>query len=280
MVRLSLAVKPLVLALTVVLATSALCLAQEGRPNRGPRGGFGFGGGGFDTLSKSVLLRAEQVQTELGLSDDQKSKINTIVDESRQQSRELFTGGNFRDLTEEQRRARFTELREKGQKIAEETNQKLGAVLSEAQSKRIDEITLQAQGARALTTDDVAKKLALTDEQTQKIRDVLQAESETRRELFSAGGGRDLSREEREKAFAETRTKMEELRKETEKAVQDVLTDSQKQQLAEMKGKEFNLDRSALFQGFGRGFGGGRPGGDGERRRSSDSNNNNSNNSN
>ena len=94
------------------------------------------------------------------------------------------------------------------------------------------------------------------------------------------GGGRDRSREEREKAFAETRTKMEELRKETEKAVQDVLTDSQKQQLAEMKGKEFNLDRSALFQGFGRGFGGGRPGGDGERRRSSDSNNNNSNNSN
>lgn len=241
-----------VLALAVLLVADT-CSAQ-GEGGRGRRGGFGGRRGGM--MSKTMLLGSSQVQTELKLTDEQKSQIDTISQEARENMVASFRGfGDIRDLPEQEREAKFAEAREKWQAAEKATNEKVAGVLDDAQEKRLAEIQVQAQGPTAFSSEEVAAKLNLTDEQKQKIKDLLAAQREVREELV---GGENLSREERRAKFDENRTKLQELSKETEKGIVDSLTDAQKQQWTEIKGAAFELDRSTLQFGGrgGRGRGG------------------------
>jgi Spy/CpxP family protein refolding chaperone len=229
------------LALALLAADAS---AQEGRGRRG----FGRGPGGG--IGPSTLLRNDKVQTELKITDDQKGKIETVLDEYSEQARQQFSG--LRDLSEEERRAKFEELQASFQARTEELNKQLATILDEGQTQRLQEITIQMRGAAAVLDPEVAGKLALTSEQKQKIEDLLEAQRDTQREMFEE----DVPREER-------RAKLDELENETDKAVSEVLTEQQRTQLNELEGAPFDLDRSELFRGgFGRGGRGGRgPGG-------------------
>src|SRR5262245_13689662 len=120
-----------VAALTVIALCADSAIAQQpGRGGRGGRGGFGggFGGGGGVTQ----LLQDESVRTELDLVDEQVSKLTEISGKLRddiQAATQGFDFGSLRDLSEDERNARFAEIREKNEKVVAEAQKEIDAVL-------------------------------------------------------------------------------------------------------------------------------------------------------
>lgn len=252
----------LAVALLVVSATLADAQDREGR--RGGRGFGRFGRGGFTrTIDKLRLAQADQVQSEIKVTEEQKSKIDEIVASYREESRGLFTGlGNFREMSDEERSEAMASFRKKQEKLVATFGKKIDGVLEKAQVKRLNEIALQQKGVQALTDAPVAAALKLSEEQVGKIKAVFKSQEEAAQKLREGlrGRGREGGRE----AFAEYREKTENLRKESEAKALAVLSEEQQKQFVAMKGKEFELDRRALFRRGGRG---GFRGGDGEGRR-------------
>lgn len=243
-------------AVCLAMATTAMAQGQgQGRGGRGGRGGGfggGFGGGGFG-MSLSRIVGIEEVQKELKITDEQKTKLDAIRAEARQGGGGGGGGGfgNFQNMSEEERNKLFEEMRKQG----EERNKKVEAVLNDDQNKRAKEILLQVRGNSALADPEVAKGLALTEDQVASVKTIGEESGKQMRELFQPGGGGDRE---------EARKKMEELRKNTDEEYLNVLTDEQKAKFAAMKGAKFDIDPAALRGGFGGPGGGG--GGRGGRR--------------
>ena len=150
-----------VTALSAALVASS-AFAQPGGGGRGGRGGFG-GQGGF-RMSSAMLLAIPEVQTELGLSDDQKTQIKTAGDEIGQKMRSTFQ--NMRNMSQDERTKAFTDMN----KSADE---KVGKILTADQVTRLKQLQLQSQGANALVSDEVVTKLKVTDDQKTKIQKVI-----------------------------------------------------------------------------------------------------------
>ena len=244
----------------------------------GQRGGFSFGRGGSRTVTAMSLIRRDEVQKELKISEEQKGTIDDLVARSRVDYGSLFSGG--RNLTEEQRAERtkkFAELRAEGEKKSKEAEGYLFAVvLDDPQAKRIKEIMLQQQGLEALLKAETQKALNFTAEQTAKLkaaketRDKKQTElSEKTRKLFGSlrgNRGENTDRDELRKRFAEMREKGEKLREEGEKnrktfdtALNSVMSAAQKAKFEELKGKKFDLPSRRRGGQRGRPGGGSRP---------------------
>jgi Spy/CpxP family protein refolding chaperone len=163
----------------------------------------------------------------LKLTDEQKTQIATINEEMRDEMRELFSGGDRPD---------FEEM----EKISQAVAAKVDAALDPAQNKRLQEITLQVNGANALSSPAIQQQLHFTEEQTTQFEEA----RATNREAMQ--GMRDLPREER-------REKIAEFRKEADELLLAVLTPEQKTEFEAMKGTPLEVDLSSL-----RGPGGGR----------------------
>jgi hypothetical protein len=113
-----------------------------------------------------------------------------------------------------------------------EQMKQVNAILNTDQQKRFKEISLQQQGYSALAQPAVADELKLTDDQKSKLKDILQHQQESMREIFqSAGGDRAAAQE-----------KMQTLRKETDDKIAALLTDDQKTQWKAMLGSPFKLE--------------------------------------
>jgi len=224
-----------VFALLLGIGLVAAPLAQAQRP--GGFGGGGFGGGGFG--GGSNIISTEAVQKELGLTTEQTDKLKLITEEAQKSMRELF--GQRPAEGEDREKAREA-MREKMQNAAKEITSKVEGVLTPEQKKRLKEIQIQAQGTRALTSDEVAKALNITEEQKKKIEEIREA---NRPQFGRPGQGGERPNFE----------KIQEQMKETEAKILDVLTAEQKSSFEAMKGKKFDMPRPT----FG---GGNRPGGD------------------
>ncbi|HEX5470401.1 MAG TPA: hypothetical protein VFW73_00860, partial [Lacipirellulaceae bacterium] len=117
------------------------------------------------------LAMRPEVQQELQLVDEQKDKIQSITDDMRNkvrdQMRDLFS--QMQNLSQDERRAKFGEIRDKFEAINADYEKQLNKVLLPQQLERLKQIDLQSKiqqrGASALTSGDVAKALNLTDEQ-------------------------------------------------------------------------------------------------------------------
>jgi hypothetical protein len=231
------------------LVASTLFAQPPGGPG-GPPGGFGgpggggpFGGGG----GLMGLAMREEVQQELQLVDEQKEKVRTIVEDmgekARAEMRDMFS--NMRDLSDEERRERFAEVRSKFEALNADVEKELGKVLLPHQLDRLKQINLQTQmrqrGATALTSGELAKTLNLTDEQREKLE---QRAAEVQQEL---------------------QEKYRELQADARKKVLEVLTEDQRAQLEKLMGDQFDMPepRFDFRSRFGRG---GRDGRDGDRR--------------
>lgn len=245
------------LALVAVVAAGAIAQDNEGgrRPGRGggpggPGGGRpgGFGGGGDPVIG---LLMVEKVREEIELMPDQEEALTKLRDSEPQGAPPNL---DFRSMSEEERTKAFAEMQERRKKRETEMREKLEEVLLPEQLERLEQISIQSRGPRALEDPAIAAKLNFTDEQKTKMEDVRSKSGERMRALFSSGD-RDKMREGFEK-----------LRKESEEEVLAVLTADQRKQFEEMKGKPFELPEGSFGRGFGGGrpggFGGGRPGGD------------------
>lgn len=98
-------------------------------------------------------------------------------------------------------------------------------VLNEKQSKRLREAWIQVNGAMGITDAKLAKELSITAEQTRKSTDAIQKMNESMREVFQAGGDRE-----------EMTAKVKQLRLETKKVIEALLTAEQKAKLATLQG--------------------------------------------
>jgi len=208
-----------------IAACAVLVLATPAMAQRGQGRGFG-GRGGMFQVTKLQLLSAEPVQKELELVDDQKSKIAAIAEEQQGQR-----GGGGQDLSAEERAKRRTER-------AAALNQKIDAVLLDHQRTRLQEVWLQAAGTGALSDADVAKALAITEDQQTKLADARRAAAEAMQEALQ-GGNFD-------------REKIQQLRKEASDKTLAVLTSEQKDKFEKMQGKKVTFDLTAIGRG-GRG---------------------------
>ncbi len=204
-------------AVAAVLMMSVMAYGQQ-RGQGGRRGGM-MGRGG----NVVMLLRNEAVQKDVGISDEQKEKIQEVMASGRQGRGER---PDFQNMTQEERQ----KWMEDRAKAAEAQLKKVGEILDKKQMGRLEQIRLQSMGAMAIMDEDVAKKLDITKEQQDKLR-------ATQRELFQEmrdSGGRGAE------AMAKIREKME-------ANVKDVLTDEQEAKLKDMLGKPFDI--SALRAG-------------------------------
>jgi hypothetical protein len=226
----------------IVLAVAvAACLSSAVQAQRG----FGRGGGMGGPLG---LLSNPSVQKELGLSEDQVKKVQTVTKEitdkhadERAEIRQLGRGSD--------------EAREKSQalnkKIADEMKEGLKGVLTTKQEKRLNQIALQARGIQAFNDPEVQKKLDLKDDQKEKLKTIAEDSQNEIREAFQgarAGGG----------DFQEAMKKITALRKEALDKATSVLDDTQKKTWQDMTGKPFQIQFPARGgRGGRRGAGGG-----------------------
>jgi Spy/CpxP family protein refolding chaperone len=195
----------LALAATVLLAGAAFA-----------QGGGFFGGGGL------MMLRMPEVQAELKLTDEQKTKVTDLVDRLMDERQGQFQ--ELRDLSQEERDKRFAEWQASDEK-------KLGEILNADQLKRYKQLRYQRQGLSAVLQKPVSDQLKITAEQRTKIQAIVDTQREAMRSAFqNAGGDREAMR-----------TKFEEMRKQTDEKIAAVLTDEQKKQWREMVGAPFTF---------------------------------------
>lgn len=212
------------LLLGAALLTSALVAPDASAQPPGGGRGRGMGGG----MSQSALIRQEAVQADLGLSADVKTKLASALPERGQGG---GGGANPRDMTDDERRKWMEERRAR----QAEDDKTIAGILDAKQLGRLKQIRIQAMGAQALMDADVAKELAVTDDQVQKLQDAMQS----MRGQFQGGGGN----------FAEMRKQM------LDKAM-GILSPEQKTKLEALRGPAFDLSKLQM-----RGPGGGRQGG-------------------
>jgi Spy/CpxP family protein refolding chaperone len=202
--------KRLMQVILVAAVTAMAAAPTSAQERQRPRGGPGFGGFGGGTI---FLLNQKSVQEELKLSEEQVKKANELWEKQR----ESFQG--LRDLSQEERRTKL-------QEAAKANDKAVAEILKPEQLKRVKQIALQQQGARALANPEVAKTLNLSDEQKNKIQDIQSKAFEEMRGL-----GRDQGEEARQKR--------QEVMKATNEKVMGVLTAEQKTKLKAMQGEPF-----------------------------------------
>lgn len=252
-----------VLACSVVSAVEA---QQPGGGQRGRGGPGGFGGGGFGggrTSGVISLATNEVVQKELGVSDVIKDSLKEISDSYREEiTKAMGDGGgfaNFRDMSDEERQKAMEKMAETRRTVTNKYLPELKDALTAEQFKRLREIYVQSLRDQVYSDAEVAKALGLKKDQQDKIAEIGKDYSAKMREAFQPGGGGGGDRPD----FQAMRTKMEEMGKDRDAKLNDVLTKDQQATLKELKGKEFDLAQLQP-RGFG-GPGGGGPGGAGGR---------------
>lgn len=229
----------------VALTFATAVEAQERGQRRGQRGG------GMGMASRTALLRVEAVQKELELNDEQKEAINELRSGGRQRGDggSDSADGQSRDGRGSDAQGGQRQGRGGGGRTAEQVEAEMKAVaeiLTDDQVQRLTEIFVQVAGAGAFLDPVIAKKLEVSDEQMESIREIQGSMRERMMDAFSSGGGdRDAMRE----IFNEVRA-------EIEKEMLDVFSDDQKKKLEELKGEAFEMPEGALRGGRGGGRGG------------------------
>jgi len=270
MVKLRLA-RLMTVGLVLFLGASLVTAQEQGQGQRqrgqggGGRGGFGGGFGGGRIGGVLSLITNEAVQKELAVDADTTAKLKKVSDEARAEATAgagQFNREAFQGLSDEERRAKFVEMQKKGEedraKIVAKYQPQLKEILSETQYQRLQQIYWQSNLNAALSDPEVVKTLDITKEQQDKIAAVGKEYDEKQRGLFGGGrGGAGGAGGAGGGNFQEAMTKMQELNKEREAKVTDVLSAEQKEKFASLKGKPFDV--AQLRGGFG-GPGGGRGG--------------------
>jgi Spy/CpxP family protein refolding chaperone len=208
--------------------------AQQAGPGRTGASGQGprqpmtaFGGFGFHPF----LIWREDVQKELKLTEAQKKSLQTLPQSLRppRQGAPRSQPGQSSQPGQGQRergpRPNFEEMMLKAIKD----------ILTPAQEKRLEELTLQWMGPPALLLPDVAKKVGLTTQQQQKIRELEQAHSQKARETFQRGRNNPQEREKMLQQWVK-------LRKELDTKILALLTPAQKQKWQSLLGKPFTFN--------------------------------------
>lgn len=203
----------LMIAGSVLLA--AMSLAQGG----GRQMMFG-GGAGSDTM----LLGSPDVQKELKLTETQMKDIKAIQDAQRQEMMDMFQNGGGGGDREE--------MMKQVQAMMKKSEDKIKAILTADQNKRLKQIGVQTAGGRALFREDIQKELGLSATQRKALMDLQAKNQETMMSMFQQMRDQSMTREEMQAAMEKSNKSM------NEEALK-VLTAEQKTAFEAMKGPKF-----------------------------------------
>src|SRR5262249_13793683 len=169
----------------------------------------------------------KSVQEELKLTDDQLAKVKELADKQLKAREELQKGD----------RAEFFK---KMMELSQAQDKEYLALLKPEQGKRLKQITLQVQGARALQSTDVAKELGITTEQQEKFRE------------FQMEGFKQMAQLSNVTNFEEARQKMQDINKATLEKITKALTPEQQAKWKTMTGEPFKGEIQIGFPGLAR----------------------------
>lgn len=217
--------------LAAAFIVAAVGTAQAQRPGGGGFPGGGGVGMGANQNLKSLLVTNKALQDELKVTEEQVAKMKEFADKQAE-AMKPFSG--FGGEEDDQIARMEVQLKLMKDRVAF-----MKTALTAEQLKRISQLEKQQMGAGAFTNAKIAKELAITEEQTEKIKTVNTDMQKEMREMFS-GGGFDPQ------AMQEMQKKMASLRTETQEKIEKVLTDDQRKKWKEMTGEAF--DTSKLFQ--------------------------------
>ncbi len=189
----------------MILAVSALGFAEPQVPE------FALPS---DATVKLLLLRQKSVQEELKLTPELCTKIADYTEKEHEAYLKSLK------LNAEEREKKFNELENEHEKFIADN-------LSEAQRKRLGQITMQVIGLRFLTRPKAAEALKLTPEQQEKFKKL---HEEARRDLaviVDAQTGEDKNE------------KLARLRADLDKKIEAILTDEQKDKARAHVGEPF-----------------------------------------
>lgn len=191
-----------VFAVIAVLAiASDQCFAQQqGRQRGGSRQFSGFGRTSTTSMDKTRLLAIEQVQTELGLNEEQVVSVKETLDGYSKEVRAIaqpridFSGYN--ELSDEEKAEKRKEREEAMAKVTKQRDKikastllLIEASLEPKQVARLNQIEVQLKGVRGLTDEKIVKALGLSEEQVTKIKEIFASQDAKVRSLFSGGRG-------------------------------------------------------------------------------------------
>ncbi|HRF59462.1 MAG TPA: hypothetical protein PLH94_06045 [Fimbriimonadaceae bacterium] len=217
----------LLVALIAIFALAVTSFAQGGGGGRG-QGGRGIMGmrGGMD--SPLALLRRNDVQKDIALTEEQKGKLTKLQEEAQakmQEAREQMQGGGG------DRQAMMDAMR----KMNEDMGKKANEILTKEQQKRLKEIAIQLGGSRIAFRDDIAKELGITADQKSKYERLQTDQRNAMQSVLEKVQNGELDREE-VPAIREKNNKA------MDAEVDKILTQAQKDKLKEMSGKPFKAE--------------------------------------
>ncbi len=182
-------------------------------------------------LQGPFVVFREAAQADLKLTDEQKEKVEEHLRERLPDIMQFFQ--SLDGVNGEEREKKLQAFR---QNAHEKLTSVLKATLKEDQSKRLQQLGLQQEGAFALFHGEpkIAKSLKITTEQRKQFMAVVQdLQKKVKPLIEEAQSGGNLE---------EIRPKVMKIRKEHERQIEALLTDTQKEQWKEMLGKPLVLD--------------------------------------
>ena len=197
--------------MTALLVVGALTAVAAAQPAGGGRRGRGRG---FSRGSLLGLLRMEQVQKELKLTEDQAATVKKVVEDlTAEMTKQGAALREIEDRTE--RRAKSTAL---SNQLDGKARERLRNVLSKEQTTRLGQIRIQVRGTvDGLADKDVVDKLKLNAKQKEQLAQIKKDTDTQRSALFRSL--RDATQEKRTEAMQKYR----QLRTDAEKAALEVL---------------------------------------------------------
>lgn len=180
-----------------------------------------------EALGTQFNVYREKVLDELKVSDEQREKL------MQQLMERIMETGPFLESLKDGGPEREKKLEEHRKDAREKLAKQLKDALQPEQLKRLRQVTLQLEGAFALGQEDVRKELKISQQQVMKFMAIVQELHKKVEPLIKeahAGGNPE-----------EIRPKIEQIRKDHGKQIEDVLTDAQKKQWKELLGPPFEL---------------------------------------
>ncbi len=177
------------------------------------------------TQPRFILITNPLVREHLKLTEDQKKRVDSALESVVQKDGEKITIMIGPDTD------------------AEELDKVVKAALDDKQRDRFEQLWLQSNGMLSLSEDKTGKAFSLTDDQKKKLNGIFEDYREKMKDLFmsSSGGGTEISIDHK---------KMEELKKEVEVKVTEVLTDEQRKKWKDMTGEKFDFEKKKNGTGF------------------------------
>ena len=200
----------------VILTISAL-VAFAPAQQQGMRGAFGN-----PAQNPSILLRRDDVKTDLQLTDDQKSKLFDLEQGLRDRFSEVFRNGGSDPETRQKAIENIVK------KIIEDVNK----ILTTGQLKRLKEIAIQVAGNSSAALPEIQKELSITADQKTKIADLMTRQAKATSEAVERMRNGEIQSADVQEAVQKNQKILNE-------EIGKLLTQAQRDKLKTLGGKTF-----------------------------------------